>query len=840
MMKLELEPFQAAGINEIRQALLGGSRRVVAQSPTGSGKCLGIGTKVVKFDGSIVPVECIRSGDLLMGPDSTPRRVLSTCVGTGPMFRIVPIRGEPWICNDVHVLTLVYIVNGNVVDVPLNEYLKKSKNFKWTHKLFSPPDGINFDTDFDPDMPPYFLGLWIGDGTKALRGLAISKPDREVEEECGRIAVANGGFLRTDYATNGRCPTYHIVTPRGQPNRLLSRMRHLMAGGGIPLCVLTASRQYRAQVLAGIIDTDGYIHNGSCEIAQRSEKIAEGIAFLARSLGFKVTCSDKVVNGTVYKRMGISGDISQIPTRIARKKAPPRKQVKCATRTGFEVHPIGVGKYAGFTLDGDGRFLLGDFTVTHNTIISSAIADLVLNRGKRMMFTVPRIALIDQTIDKFSRIGILDIGVIQSNHPLYRPQAQVQIASVQTLESRGHAAIPMVDLVIQDECHRTFDFVVQWMASPAWARVPFVGLTATPWPRGMGRLYDRLVVIATMRQLMSGEGCRDGKPRLKSRVRMYSTELDGLDKVDLVAGEYHQGQTSTLVSEKKIVGDGVRMWLEMAERRPTFAFCVKRADARILQQEFSVQGVPTGYIDAYTDRDERERLLRMLRDREIEVICSVEVLTTGIDEPCVSCILDRKPTKSESDLVQRYGRGMRAFEGVDDCLVLDQVGNYHEHGHFVDIHHDRLDDSDRKAKGIRAKAQKRVAKPCNNCFFVMPSTALKCPACGTSRPLHAGIETVDGNLVEVGSGRKAAKAQYTMMDKVRWFAELKGYVAERGQNPGRAFHLFREKFNAFPERSIRDVAPEEPSLEVHRWVRSRNIRFAKAREKAQRQEGQMA
>src|SRR6202030_113517 len=66
----------------------------------------------------------------------------------------------------------------------------------------------------------------------------------------------------------------------------------------------------------------------------------------------------------------ISGNTDQIPTRLPRKKAPPRQQKKVATRTGFSTHPLGEGPYYGFTLDGDGRFLLGDFTVTHNSSLT--------------------------------------------------------------------------------------------------------------------------------------------------------------------------------------------------------------------------------------------------------------------------------------------------------------------------------------------------------------------------------------------------------------------------------------------------------------------------------------
>ena len=95
---------------------------------------------------------------------------------------------------------------------------------------------------------------------------------------------------------------------------------------------------------------------------------------------FRVLVADKRVNGALYYRLSISGDLSALSLRIARKRAAvaPRRQKKVATRTGFTVDPVGVGEYAGFELDNDGRFLLGDFTVTHNTRLAAEIEQAIV------------------------------------------------------------------------------------------------------------------------------------------------------------------------------------------------------------------------------------------------------------------------------------------------------------------------------------------------------------------------------------------------------------------------------------------------------------------------------
>ena len=165
----------------------------------------------------------------------------------------------------------------------------------------------------------------------------------------------------------------------GQPHPLLNEMRNLFKDDSVSMKILTASREERLEFLAGCLDTDGYLFNNCFEIVQKRKKFADAISFVARSLGFKVTTSEKFVDDKKYFRMFISGETSLIPTRIERKQASKRRQIKNACHTGFKVEKIEDGQYCGFTLNGDGRFLLGDFTVTHNTECAKALAEFLFD-----------------------------------------------------------------------------------------------------------------------------------------------------------------------------------------------------------------------------------------------------------------------------------------------------------------------------------------------------------------------------------------------------------------------------------------------------------------------------
>lgn len=372
-----------------------GTGSIVVRARAGTGKCLGAGTPVLMFNGTVKPVEAIRNGDLLMGPDSKPRRVIDTCTGRGPLVRIVPVKGSSWICNDVHVLTLAGSNHkmGQVIDVPVNEL---PANYSRSWKLFKPAH-VNFPQRSLPAVDPYFFGLWIGDGTKEVRtrGLAqvaISKPDPEIYEACKAQAKTWGLGITTRTSSNG-CPTHSLTTgnclglPRTGKNPLLNAMRKMLGLNlTIPDSIRFGSAHVRLEFLAGVLDTDGHLICGGYEIAQKHSSYAETIAFIARSLGIAVSQSEKIVEGQVYQRLFLSGHVAKLPLRISRKQAPVRRQVKDALKTGFTVKSIGAGAYFGFTLDGDGRFLLGDFTVTHNT--TTIKAAFTLAREERMLYAV--------------------------------------------------------------------------------------------------------------------------------------------------------------------------------------------------------------------------------------------------------------------------------------------------------------------------------------------------------------------------------------------------------------------------------------------------------------------
>jgi replicative DNA helicase len=131
----------------------------------GVGKCLGKGTPVLMYNGEIKKVENIQLNDLLMGSDSKPRLVLSINQGREEMFRITPTKGDSFECNKSHILCLKMAGKNEVIEITLDDYLKRNKTFRRRAMLFR--NSVNFSIINHLPQPAYLLGLWLGDGTSS-------------------------------------------------------------------------------------------------------------------------------------------------------------------------------------------------------------------------------------------------------------------------------------------------------------------------------------------------------------------------------------------------------------------------------------------------------------------------------------------------------------------------------------------------------------------------------------------------------------------------------------------------------------------------------------------------
>lgn len=450
------------------------------------------------------------------------------------------------------------------------------------------------------------------------------------------------------------------------------------------------------------------------------------------------------------------------------------------------------------------------------TVLSAHIVAGARAKGNRVVFCVPTIGLVDQTFARFIENGIdaADMGVIQADHAWRRPHAPIQIATAQTLARRK---FPVCDVVVVDECHVQHSVYDRWMRqSPAL----FIGLSATPWAKGMGKRWDALIKTTSMTHLID--------MGFLSPFRVFAPSHPDLDGVSTVAGDYHEGQLAERMNKPKLVADIVRTWIERGEDRPTLCFATGRDHARALHDRFAEFGVSVAYVDANTPREEREDIGRKLNSGVVKVVCNIGCLTTGIDWD-VRCLILARPTKSPSLFVQIVGRALRTAHGKVDALILDHSDTHDRLGFVTDIDFDELDDGvKRPAKPQVRDKSAPTPKCCSTCSALMPVGERACLECGTPLPRRIDVFTVEGELAEFGGKRgKGKRPKHEALAQLPK-ADLYAQILSIAKSSGHAANLYRDATGVWP-RGVSHVRPAEPSFAVRQFVKHRNIAFVKSR-----------
>lgn len=362
--------------------------------PSGVGKCHGKGTKILMYDGSIKNVEDIEVGDQIMGDDSTPRNILSTTKGIDNLFKIKPNDGyDSFICNEPHILSLKKTGSYEIVNVPLDEYMNKSKWYKSIHKLWR--TSVEFPSK-EVLIDPYFMGIWLGDGDKDY--LSVTTMDQEIVDYLYKISKEYDLKLNIREQDNNKSKRYMItgdIKGKNHHNELLNNFRKygLICSDKnykkfIPNEYLYNDSSVRKKLLAGLIDSDGYQFHKSYSISSSDKELSEQILYLCRSLGYRTYLTTKKISkypDNTYYVINISGDLSDLEILLKRKKSEKRIQKKNITLSSFDVEFIEEGEYYGFEIDGNHLYLLGDFTVTHNTQLVKTLAKYLFGSEDSMI-----------------------------------------------------------------------------------------------------------------------------------------------------------------------------------------------------------------------------------------------------------------------------------------------------------------------------------------------------------------------------------------------------------------------------------------------------------------------
>lgn len=832
MNEIKLRDYQVDGVEGIRRAFSMRLMQALFVLPTGGGKCLGKGTPILMFSGEIKRVEDISIGDLLMGPDSKPRKVISLSRGREPLYKVTPKKGDSYIVNESHILSLkrtnerknpIYpcqMKAGEIVNLSVLDYLKSSNNFRHIHKGWR--SSVDFAAyDEAPLIEPYFFGLWLGDGHSNIATITTS--DDEITQYLIDFSRRHDFNLAWhDNSELSICIKIQEHSHKGRGrNRIMNALRKydVIRNKHIPHRYKTGSRAERLQILAGIIDTDGHYTGKGYDLALKSERLLDDVIFIARSLGYsaykshqKKICTNNGVIGD-YWRCNISGDIDEVPCLLKRKQAKPRLQKKSVLMTGIDVMPIGDGDYYGFEIDGDHLFMLGDFTVTHNTFTFCYISANAAAKGNNVVIIVHRKELLLQASKALRALGI-DHGLI-SPHFTPAPERMVQVASIDTLLNRlkKNPDRYKFKLAIFDEAHHV-TLKNKWGACfELLGRPTTLGVTATPIRSdgtglgyGQGGIFKEMILGPSVAELI----------KMGSLINpTVYTSLEPPQFDDLKTnkeGEYNAKDVEARVDKPVITGSAVAHYAQICPRATAIVFCASVQHAKHVVAEFNAAGFKFALLvgePAMSD-GERTSVNQRLASGELHGACTVALVDEGYDLPALQCCIVLAPTASLGRFLQRVGRIMRPSpetgKSSENTFYLDHVGDVGRKvgDVFVRKHGLPSDFRDWSLEGRKKKSKKDGDEPsvqvkqCPKCYHIFVP-ADHCPKCGHDmRPAQRALEEIAGELTRI-TAEHESELQIKKREKIKQVAaartleELLVVEKDRGYKPGWAKHLFNSR-----------------------------------------------
>ena len=431
------------------------------------------------------------------------------------------------------------------------------------------------------------------------------------------------------------------------------------------------------------------------------------------------------------------------------------------------------------------RLVLCAGTGAGKTVIASHLLRQADRKGSYALFLVDRIALVNQTSATLDAYGIHH-GILQgSGNRRYAPNENVQVCSIQTLANRRLPRDP--DLIIYDECHAQYKSTLDYMAQHPNAVK--IGLTATPFSKGMGKHWDGMVNVIPTRALIDGGHLI--QPKMYVAKSPEEAEL-GLDSF----GEYSTESAST--AGIRIVGDVVAEWIGKTHEHfggpaKTIVFSPTVEHGRELCAAFQAAGYNFQQV-SYRDKTEEERAAKIDEfrrpDSTIHGLVSCGVLTKGFDVPdCLIGISCKPYRKSLSGHMQEIGRVMRPAPGKTTALWLDHAGNLERFAlDMFDVWDNGAGELDKAEKRDTEKRERNEqtfkAVVCPECSGALRGNV--CTGCGWEKPARSGIVEEEGSLVEFalkkGTMQPRAGLRADCLNDPRgvWVAAL-SYTLERGR-----------------------------------------------------------
>jgi hypothetical protein len=673
-------------------------------------------------DGTIKLVEDVQVGDLLMGDDSTPRTVLSTCTGQEMLYSITPIKGDSWVCNKSHILSLVSnsddvtvcgrrIYKNDVVDVSVKDYLELNSTSKKGLKQYRVPVTQFGSSQKELPLDPWVFGVWLGDGGKcaSIQGSGIYHLNDSnkvvLSEKISSVLQDYGYVCRSTKETSGKGIRLFVAQGTADTNFLVLTAQIM---GGHPKCkelfipheYKTASFDDRLKLLAGLLDSDGYYQTKSFGFTTSSKQLAQDVCFLARSLGYAAYSTERTTkaNGKPFTsyRVSLSGNFINLP--VTRFQIEDRKMNKSVLRGQITVEPIGVGDYYGFELDGNHRYLLGDFTVTHNTI---GAAYLIAHFPKAyIIFVTPTIDLARQTITAFESLGLFQepIGLVGDG---IRDWQRITVGVVNSFEhavTHDPAYLERVQVTVIDEVHRTSGMYLN-MLKGLVNQYYVLGVSGTPWRNDSTDFVMEGVTGPFSLNITEDRVAAAGGKVKPYYIQIHAPNRDLIEqRTEWILPKYPRNPQILKVYNERITGNQYRNELVIAIVQYLMAHPKRTGSVLVLVKHIEhgtslalmCQRLGLSVPFVYGKTKDRDSIIQGLNDGSVPIAIASSVFNMGVDIPNLQFLVLADANGNETTHVQQINRVLRNAQSFDK-----------QHGFIID-----LADQDRF---FYKRAQKRIA-----------------------------------------------------------------------------------------------------------------------------------
>ena len=600
--------------------------------PCGFGKCMGKDTPIMMFNGTIKMIQDIQVGDIIMGDDSTPRNVLSLARGRENMYKVIPEKGDSYIVNESHILSLKYNLSydpslnkdtskGTVVDISILDYLNLPKS-----------DGNNDDILVGYRVPVQFQEKSVHIDPYRL-GYLLGNDDDTIMEDS----------ILKDIQNNHRLKHKHIP--------------HIYKCNHKPI-------QY--EVLAGIIDSCGVVQKNGYLIIQKNEELLDDIIFIARSLGFasyKSVCH-KENDELTYQTLIYGEYLEKIPVKCFKQTI---KETKDVLNTPIKIEKLEVDDYYGFMIDGNHRYLLGDFTVTHNTILGLYF---ISQLKKKALVIVHKEFLMNQWIERIQfALPQAKIGIVQGNKCEIEG-SDIIIGMLQTLSMKDFPKDTFDDIghVLIDECHRIPSRVFMKALFKINCKY-MLGLSATPNRKDGCTKILKWFIGDIIYSVKSSEKniVKVDRYLINSDDQTYNNELfnfRGQVQISSMVTQIVNYLKRTAMVVEKIVEEldknEARQFLILSDRKQQLE------DFNRLLKEAGVESVGY-YVGGMKQKDlKKSESCRVL-------LGTFPMANEGLDIPSLNGLILATP---KSDIIQSVGRICRIKHENIQPLIIDLVDRF--------------------------------------------------------------------------------------------------------------------------------------------------------------------